>query len=30
VIAADLVNVHFLNGWFKVATFLAVSVRRRR
>jgi len=26
VIAADLVNFHFLNGWFKVATFLAISV----
>jgi purine-cytosine permease-like protein len=26
VIAADLVNFHFLNGWFKVASFLAVSV----
>jgi purine-cytosine permease-like protein len=26
VIAADLVNFHFLNGWFKVATFLAVTV----
>ena len=24
--AADLVNFHFLNGWFKVATFLAISV----
>src|SRR5579862_6894664 len=26
VIAADLVNFHFLNGWFKVASFLAVTV----
>jgi purine-cytosine permease-like protein len=26
VIAADLVNFHFLNGWFKVATFLAITV----
>ena len=26
MIAADLVNFHFLNGWFKVATFLAISV----
>jgi purine-cytosine permease-like protein len=26
VVAADLVNFHFLNGWFKVASFLAVSV----
>lgn len=26
VLAADLVNFHFLNGWFKVATFLAISV----
>jgi purine-cytosine permease-like protein len=26
VIAADLVNFHFLNGWFKVSSFLAVSV----
>src|ERR1700693_4159529 len=26
VIAADLVNFHFLNAWFKVATFLAISV----
>src|SRR2546430_6171396 len=26
IIAADLVNFHFLNGWFKVATFLAISV----
>jgi purine-cytosine permease-like protein len=26
VIAADLVNFHFLNGWFKVSTFLAISV----
>src|SRR5260370_12545419 len=26
VIAADLVNFHFLNGWFKGATFLAISV----
>ena len=26
MIAADLVNFHFLNGWFKVASFLAVSV----
>ena len=25
VIAADLVNFHFLNGWFKVASFLAVE-----
>jgi purine-cytosine permease-like protein len=25
VIAADLVNFHFLNGWFKVASFLAVT-----
>jgi purine-cytosine permease-like protein len=26
VVAADLVNFHFLNGWFKVSSFLAVSV----
>ena len=26
MIAADLVNFHFLNGWFKVATFLAITV----
>jgi len=26
VIAADLVNFHFINGWFKVASFLAVTV----
>jgi purine-cytosine permease-like protein len=26
VIAADLVNFHFINGWFKVATFLAITV----
>src|SRR5207248_4756823 len=26
VIAADLVNFHFLNGWFKVSSFLAVTV----
>ena len=26
VIAAELVNFHFLNGWFKVSTFLAISV----
>jgi purine-cytosine permease-like protein len=26
VIAADLVNFHFLNGWFKVASFLAITV----
>jgi purine-cytosine permease-like protein len=26
VIAADLVNFHFVNGWFKVASFLAVTV----
>src|SRR5918912_1960824 len=26
VVAADLVNFHFLNGWFKVATFLAITV----
>jgi len=26
VVAADLVNFHFLNGWFKVASFLAVTV----
>jgi purine-cytosine permease-like protein len=26
VLAADLVNFHFLNGWFKVATFLAITV----
>jgi purine-cytosine permease-like protein len=26
VIAAWLVNFHFLNGWFKVASFLAVTV----
>jgi purine-cytosine permease-like protein len=26
VLAAWLVNFHFLNGWFKVATFLAISV----
>ena len=26
MIAADLVNFHFLNGWFKVASFLAVTV----
>jgi purine-cytosine permease-like protein len=26
VIAAALVNFHFLNGWFKLASFLAVSV----
>jgi purine-cytosine permease-like protein len=26
VIAADLVNFHFLSGWFKVATFLAITV----
>jgi purine-cytosine permease-like protein len=26
IIAADLVNFHFINGWFKVASFLAVSV----
>ena len=26
VIAADLVNFHFINGWFKVAVFLAITV----
>src|SRR5438874_2400902 len=26
VIAADLVNFHFINGWFKVASFLAITV----
>src|SRR2546425_2069235 len=26
VIAADLVNFHFVNGWFKVAVFLAITV----
>jgi hypothetical protein len=26
VVAADLVNFHFLNGWFKVSSFLAVTV----
>jgi purine-cytosine permease-like protein len=26
VIAADLVNFHFLNGWFKVSSFLAITV----
>ena len=26
VIAADLVNFHFINGWFKVAVFLAIAV----
>jgi purine-cytosine permease-like protein len=26
VVAADLVNFHFLNGWFKVASFLAITV----
>src|SRR5918911_4364538 len=26
VLAADLVNFHFLNGWFKVASFLAITV----
>ena len=26
VLGAWLVNFHFLNGWFKVATFLAISV----
>jgi purine-cytosine permease-like protein len=26
VVAADLVNFHFINGWFKVATFLAITV----
>ncbi len=26
VLAADLVNFHFINGWFKVATFLAITV----
>jgi purine-cytosine permease-like protein len=25
-IAADLVNFHFVNGWFDVATFLAITV----
>ena len=28
VIAADLVNFHFLNGWFKVSAFLAITVPR--
>jgi purine-cytosine permease-like protein len=26
VVAADLVNFHFINGWFKVASFLAITV----
>ena len=26
MIAAWLVNYHFLNGWFKVAGFLAITV----
>jgi purine-cytosine permease-like protein len=26
VVAADLVNFHFINGWFKVAVFLAITV----
>ena len=26
MIAADLVNFHFINGWFKVASFLAMTV----
>jgi purine-cytosine permease-like protein len=26
VIAADLVNWHYVDGWFKVATFLAITV----
>ena len=26
VLGAWLVNFHFLNGWFKVSTFLAISV----
>ena len=26
MIAADLVNFHFINGWFKVAVFLAITV----